>query len=161
MTACLEHCELAAAIDLKVGIRILHRVDVADLAGQVEDHRLTADQALHGQHVPHVDRAYRQSRMILNRLQVEQVRARFGDQAVDHQHMCAQIEQTHREIRADEAQPAGDQRALALVETSHTGARGGVAAPDTSRWGSNFNLSHKPLNSTSVRATLGKLKNWL
>jgi hypothetical protein len=38
VAARLEQRELAAAVDLEIGVRVPHAVDVADLAGEVEDH---------------------------------------------------------------------------------------------------------------------------
>ena len=53
----LQDPELAAAVDLEVGEGIGHRVDVADLAGEVEEHVLAAHQVLHAvaAHVRDVD----------------------------------------------------------------------------------------------------------
>ena len=47
VAARLEHRQLAAAVDLEVGVRIAHAVDVADLAGEVEDHVAIAHQVVH------------------------------------------------------------------------------------------------------------------
>src|SRR5687767_12085765 len=43
----LEDEQLAAAVDLEVGIRILHAVDVADLSREIEDDVLLAYQVVH------------------------------------------------------------------------------------------------------------------
>ena len=43
----LEDGQLAAAVDLEIRVRVLHAVDVADLAREVEDHVLVAHQVVH------------------------------------------------------------------------------------------------------------------
>ena len=68
VAARLEHGELAAAVDLEVCKWVLHRVDMAHLAGQIEDDRLAAHQALHREHIAHIDRSHREAGMILHRL---------------------------------------------------------------------------------------------
>ena len=40
----LENRELAAAVDLEIGVRVAHRVEVARLAGQVEEVVLPSDE---------------------------------------------------------------------------------------------------------------------
>ena len=50
----LEDRQLRTAIDLEIRVRIAHRVDVADLPREVEDHILVADQGFHRGLHPHV-----------------------------------------------------------------------------------------------------------
>ncbi len=95
MAAGFEQRELAAAVDLQVGERVAHRVDVADLAGQVEDHGLVVDQSLHRKDVADIDRADGQARVVLDWLDVEPVAAGIRDERVDDQHLRAQGEQPH------------------------------------------------------------------
>jgi hypothetical protein len=47
MAARFEQRELRAAVDLEVGVRVAHAVDVADLAGEVEDDVLAPHQIVH------------------------------------------------------------------------------------------------------------------
>ena len=54
LPAGLEDRQLRAAVDLQIRVRIPHRVDVADLAGQIEDHVLIANQRLHRRLHAHV-----------------------------------------------------------------------------------------------------------
>jgi len=54
MAARLEQGQLAATVDLEVGMRVLHAVDVTHLAGQVKDHFAVAHQVVHGAGLPHV-----------------------------------------------------------------------------------------------------------
>ena len=54
MAARLEQRQLAAAVDLEIGVRIPHAVDVADLPGEVEDDLATAHQVVHRARLPHV-----------------------------------------------------------------------------------------------------------
>ena len=50
--------------------------------------------------------------MVLDGLDVERVGAGLGNQAIDDQDVRAQLEQANGQVRSDEAQSAGDQRAL-------------------------------------------------
>ena len=44
LPASFEQRELTPAIDFEIGVGVVHAVDMADLAGQVEDHVLPADE---------------------------------------------------------------------------------------------------------------------
>ena len=109
----LEHAQLARAVDLEVGHRVGHRVDVAHLAGEVEEHLLPAHEVLHAvpAHVGDVD-----ADLVLVAGEVEQVAAVVGQQAVDRGHVRADVRERPAQVRADEAEPAGDEHAAALVE---------------------------------------------
>ncbi len=54
LPARLEEGELAAAVDLEIGVRIPHAVDVAHLAGEVEDHLAVAYEVGHRRALPDV-----------------------------------------------------------------------------------------------------------
>ena len=97
----LEQPQLARAVDLEVGHRVAHRVDVAHLAGQVEQHLLAAHQVLHAvaAHVGDVD-----ADLVLVAVEVEQVAAVVGQQAVDRGHLRAQVGERAAQVRADEAE---------------------------------------------------------
>ena len=47
LAARLENRQLAAAVDVEIGVRIPHAVDVAHLAGEVEDDLAIAHQMVH------------------------------------------------------------------------------------------------------------------
>ena len=97
----LEHPELARAVDLEVGDGVGHGVDVAHLAGQVEEHLLAADQVLHPvpAHVGDVD-----ADLVLVAVEVEEVAPVVGQQAVDRRHPRPEVGEGAAEVRADEAE---------------------------------------------------------
>src|SRR5438132_1691297 len=66
-----EDRQLTAAVDFEVRVRIAHAVDVAHLAGEVEDHRAVADQVVHRRLLAHVGDVHAQS--IGEAVDVEQV----------------------------------------------------------------------------------------
>src|SRR3989304_4943419 len=49
-----QNRELAAAVDLQIGLRILHAIDVASLTRQVEEKILVLQEVLHPVHVANV-----------------------------------------------------------------------------------------------------------
>ena len=159
----LQDPELAAAVDLQVGEGVGHGVDVADLPGQVEEHVLAPHQVAHPvpAHVGDVD-----LHPVLVAREVEEVAAVVGQQAVHGQHPGPQVGQAPAEVAPDEAEAARDQDLPSPVEVpvvaAHArsrrwprrGPRPGAAcappAPPTAARG-----------RASVRATRGRLKNWL
>ena len=114
MAARLEQRQLAAAVDLEVGVRIAHAVDVADLAGEVEDHLAALHQVVHRAGLAHVGDVHRDA--VLDAGDVEQVAAVVGNQRIDQQDVGAELHQAVREVAADEAEPAGDHHAAAAIE---------------------------------------------
>ena len=54
LAARLEDRELRAAVDLQIGVRVDHRVEVARLPGEVEDARPGRDEVLEAVLVAHV-----------------------------------------------------------------------------------------------------------
>ena len=54
LAAGLEHRELRAAVDVEIGVRIAHAVDVADLPGEIEDDFPVLDEDVHRRLVAHV-----------------------------------------------------------------------------------------------------------
>ena len=81
LAAGFEDGELRAAVDLQVGVRVLHRVHVAGLAGQVEQVVLPLHEVAHAVLVAHVGDI--DADAVLDAGDVEEVAAVFGDQAVD------------------------------------------------------------------------------
>ena len=142
----LEQDELRPGVELQVGERVLHAVDVADLAREVEDHvgpgrGVTDAPRVVDLRVDHVDRAGRV-------VEVAAIPAVGGHERVDHRHFGAAGREGEREVRPDEAQPARDQapttserREQGLVQRGQlTGGRldcrargGGLAPPSASR----------------------------
>jgi hypothetical protein len=128
IAARLEHRQLTAAVDLEVGVRIPHAVDVAHLPGEAEDHVAVADQIVHRRLLTDVGDV--DVDPIGDAVDVEQVAAVIGDQRVDQQHVGAEVDQHARQIAADEAETAGDHHGAAAVElavvSGHPSTRHGV-----------------------------------
>ncbi len=79
--------KLRAAVDLQVGERILHRIEMARLAGEVEQEVLAVEMRAQAIAVAHVGDVHADA--ILDPLDVESVAAVFGHQAVDQRDLCA------------------------------------------------------------------------
>ena len=155
----LQDPELAAAVDLEVGEGVGHGVDVAHLAGEVEQHLLPADQVLHGvaPHVGDVD-----PDLVLVAGEVEEVAAVVGQQAVHGQDVGAEVGEGAAEVRADEPQRAGDHHLPPAIEVEviqdFTATLAGAPRRCSLRTTSS---SQSFTRSVRVRATRGTLKNWL
>jgi hypothetical protein len=116
----LEQRQLAAAVDLEVGVRVEHAVDVADLAGEVEDHLAIAHQVVHRRLLPDVGDVDADLR--LDAVDVEEVPAVVVDEGVDQQDVGAERGQLAGQVAADEAEAAGHHDAAAAVELAVVGA---------------------------------------
>ena len=114
MAARLEQRQLAAAVDVEIGVRIAHAVDVADLAGEVEDHVAALHEVVHRAGLPHVGDVDRD--LVFDAGDVEQVAAVLGNQRIDEQHVGAELHQPVREVAADEPETSGDHHAPAAIE---------------------------------------------
>ena len=114
MPARLEDRELAAAVDLEIGVGVAHAVDVTDLPREIEDDLLVAHQILHRAGVAHVGDVH--SHGVAYRCNIEQVAPVVGNQRVDEQDVGAQRDEARRQVAADETETSGDQHPPALVE---------------------------------------------
>ena len=94
LAAGLEHRELRAAVDVEVGIRIAHAVDVADLPGEVEDDLAVLDQRVHRRLIAHVGDV--DAHAVLDAVEVEAVAAVVGIERVDDQHVGAGVDELAR-----------------------------------------------------------------
>ena len=116
--------ELRVAIDLQIGQRIRHRIEVACLASEVEEIILSLHQIAHAVGIAHVRDVDLQA--VAEWLDVKKIPAIIRDEAVEHRDLRAEMEQLLREIRSDKSKPAGDQNFAALemafhVDTTVTG----------------------------------------
>ena len=114
VAARLENGELAAAVDLEIGVGVPHAVDVAHLAREAEDDVAIADEMVHRRllaDVGHVD-----AHPIGDAVDVEQVAAGVRDERVHEQHVGAELDQAAREVAADEPEAAGDHHGAVAVE---------------------------------------------
>ncbi len=163
MTAGLEQRQLAAAVDLEIGVRVTHAVDVTDLAGQVEDHVAPLHQVVHRAGLAHVGDV--DVNPILDAGDVVQVAAVVGDQRIDQQHVGAEIGEAMGEVAADEAEAARDHHAAPAIElgVAHDGCRRPIAAARARCAARCSRLitsdHHSFITSMPVRAMRRKLKN--
>ena len=88
---------------------------MAHLAGQVEEHVLALHQVLHAvpAHVGDVD-----ADLVLVAGEVEEVAAVVRQQAVDRRHLRPEVGERAAQVRADEAEAAGDQDPAPAVEVA-------------------------------------------
>ena len=115
MTAArFEQRELGAAVDVEVRAGIPHAVDVAHLAGEIEDDLPVFHQEVHRALLADVGDVDLQPRLEAGN--VEQVAAVIGDQRVDEQDVGAEVGERPREIAPDEAEAAGDKHAAPAIE---------------------------------------------
>ena len=87
----LQQRELAADVDLQVGVGVSHAVGVADLPGQVEDDVLPLHQIAQAVLVAHIGDVDPQP--VFHAVDVEDVAAVFGDQRIHNQHIRPQAHQ--------------------------------------------------------------------
>ena len=104
-----ENGNLRETIDLQVGQRILHGIDVARLPGEIEKIMLPLEQRTQAVQVAHIGDVDVYS---LARFDIETIAAVFRHEAVDQSDIGAEFMQAKRQVRADEAEPAGDQNFL-------------------------------------------------
>ena len=121
----LEDRELAPRVDLEIGVRVGHRVEVARLAGEVEEDVLVANEVAEAVLVADVGDVHRQP--VLDAGDVVEQAAVLGHERVDDRDHRAQLEQLAREVGADEAEATGDQNAPA-------GECGSQIRADHCRW---------------------------
>ncbi len=110
----LENRQLRAAVDVEIGIRIPHAVDVADLAGEIEDDVLILDEHVHRVSVAQIGDVH--ANPILEAADVEVVAAVVGEQRVDQQNVGAKRGKLVGQVAADESEAARDHHAPAAVE---------------------------------------------
>ena len=125
LAAGFENRQLAAAVDLEVRVRVLHAVDVAHLAGEVEDHIAPLHEIAHRRGLPHVGDVDAQARFEAG--DVREVAAVVGNERVDEQDVGAEVDERVRQVRTDEAEATGDEHAAAAIELAvrlgHEGSR--------------------------------------
>ena len=118
--ATLEQGKLAAPVDLEVGHRIAHAVDVADLARQAEDQVTTLDEIPETVGIPDVGEV--DVHPVRNPFQVFQPGAVLAKHRVHHHHLGTPRDESVDEIAPDESDAARDQDLATGVEISHAAA---------------------------------------
>ena len=113
-SAGFEHRELRTAVDFEIRVRIAHAVDVAHLAGEVEDHLAIPHEHVHDALVAHIGvvHPYR----VFDAIDVERIAAVVGNQRVDDQDVGARGDELTGEVTADETETAGDHDGPVAVE---------------------------------------------
>jgi len=102
--------QLGPAIDVEIHKRIFHGVEVACLAGEVEQIVLTLDQVSHAEFIPYIGNVDADPAFIP--LQIKEVSPILGDQAVYNRYPGTQLGQGSGQIASDEAQSPSDENAL-------------------------------------------------
>ena len=106
---CLEERNVIGEVQFEVAQGVLHRGEVADLAGEVEHE--VASSHRRGD-LPRADGAL--EHLDLETVDVATVSAVFGHQGIDHDDVSAFGYETVHERRADESEPTGDHTASAV-----------------------------------------------
>ena len=111
LAAGFENRQLGPAVDLQVGLRIDHRIQVAGLARQIEQEVVAADEVPQAVLVSNVGDVDLDAAGELG--DVEEVAAVLGYQAIDERDVGAVFNESTGEVRSDEAQPTGHKYPLA------------------------------------------------
>src|SRR5712691_11920026 len=117
LAARLEDGELGPAVDLEVRVGVCHRVHVARLPGQVEEHVTAAHELAHAVLVPNVGDI--DGDVLLDARHVEEVAAVLRDERVHEDDVGALLEQPPGEVAPDEAEPARDENLETPEGASH------------------------------------------
>ncbi len=110
LPAGLENRELGTTVDLEIGERVGHRVEVTRLAGQIEEHVLTNDERTQAVRVADVRDVHRHT--VLDPGDVRSISAVFRHEGVDEDDVRGRVDELAGKVRTEKAQPAGDQDAL-------------------------------------------------
>ena len=105
--ASFENVQLRRGVDVQIGERIRHRIEVASLAREVEEKVASLDQGGHGVWVADIRHVHFDA--IPDAMDIEEVAAIFRNQAVNQNDLCAQVDETPRQRGTDESQTARDE----------------------------------------------------
>jgi hypothetical protein len=114
-----EDRQLAAHVDLEIGVRVEHRVEMARLTGEVEQVVLVSHEE--AQAVLVADIRDVDVHAVLDAGHVVEQAAVLGDQRVDQHDARTHRHQLPREVRTDEPEPAGDQDTLSFERRREIG----------------------------------------
>jgi hypothetical protein len=121
----LQERELAACVHVEVEQRARHRLDVADLTGEVEHHVRVHSGVAHDVCVADVSFDYLDA--LRHALEVVEIRTVGRDARVHHRDVGAAFDERPRHVRAHEAQPAGDQTPSAGKRRKERGVQSDVS----------------------------------
>ena len=110
-SARLQNRELRPRVDLQIRLRIGHGVQVTRLAGQIEEKVLAFHEVREAVRIAHIRDV--QMRRRPEPREIVQIATVFRDQAVHQGDFRAQPDQPPRQMRTDEARPAGNEHAPA------------------------------------------------
>ncbi len=105
--ASFKNVQLRRGVDVQIGERIRHRIEVASLAREVEEKVASLDQGGHGVWVAYIRRV--QFDAIPDVVDIEEVAPIFRNQAVNQHDLCAQVDETPGQRGTDESQTACDE----------------------------------------------------
>ncbi len=105
--ASFENVQLRRGVDVQIGERIGHRIEVASLAREVEEKVASLDQRGHGVWVAYIRHVHFDA--IPDAMDIEEVAAIFRNQAVNQHDFCAQGYETPGQRGTDESQTASDE----------------------------------------------------
>ena len=114
MTASLEQRQLASTVDVEIGVRISHAVDVAHLTREVEHDGLLQHERVHGIAIANVSVTHPQP--VCDVSDVERIAAVVRQERIDQQHVGTQRDEATCEIAADEAEASGHHHAATAIE---------------------------------------------
>ena len=113
----LEQRQLAVAVDLEVGMRVAHAVDVADLPGEVEDDLAIAHEIVHRARLTDVGDI--DANAVLDACDVEEIAAVIGNERIDKESVGAERRKPVGKVAADEACcPCDENFQLALCSST-------------------------------------------
>ena len=106
-SAGLQDLQLRRRVNVQIGQRVGHRIQVAGLAGEIEEKFPVLDQPGHRFRIADICKVDRNA--IANVLDVERVSPVFRNQAVDQRDFGPKANQAARQGGPDKAETAGDQ----------------------------------------------------
>jgi hypothetical protein len=116
-----EDGDLREAIDFQIGHRILHGIEMARLSGEIEKVILALQQRPQAVQIAHIGNV--DVHALAQRLDVETIAAVFRNEAVDQRDLGAEGVQARGQVRADEAESAGNQDFFLCEMFLHRGGR--------------------------------------
>src|SRR5579864_6163004 len=103
----LEDLELGGGVNIQIGQRIGHGIEMTGLTGQIEEKLATLDQGGHRLYVADVGQIDLNS--IPNVVDVEEIPAVLRNKAVHEGNVGAQTDQAAGQVRPDKAESPGDE----------------------------------------------------
>jgi hypothetical protein len=105
--ACFEDGKLGAAIDVEIGDGVVHGVEVARLAGKVEEVVLILDEVAHAMFVADIGDVDTDGG--IEAMDIEEVAAVFRDETINEEDIGAEGDEVMGKIGADKTQAAGNE----------------------------------------------------